>query len=189
MRVNSIQLLIEETKKCLNNGCDLAALIVALTIPDVCGNVMYPNDKNGARYRKWFDHYIGDYEQFPSDKDRPEEEQTPYMSGDVVYKLRCALLHEGTNDIASKIHIDEFNLMLGNSFRHEKTKIEQRKEYMSDNSTISHPKVVTWDINVHQLCNKIIWASEVFLEKEAKDAIIIPTIQICSEMTEVFKVK
>lgn len=113
MRVNSIRLLINETKKCLESDCDLSALIVALTIPDVCGKVLFPNDKSRDRYKKWFDRYIGDYEQSPFDKELPLEEQTPYMNGEVFYKLRCAILHEGSDDIASQIHVDAFNLMLG----------------------------------------------------------------------------
>lgn len=188
MRVNSIQLLIDETKKCLECNNHLAALIVALTIPDVCGKVLYPNDRNGQRYKKWFDLYIGNYEQCPFDKDKPKEEQMPYMNGEVFYKLRCAMLHEGSDDISNKISIDEFNLMFGKSANLETKFIEQRTDYLSDGTTKTYPKIVKWNINVHQLCQKIIWASEAFLKNEAKDK-ETPTIQIYPELNPIWKVK
>ena len=73
MRVNAIQLLIEEVADCLNKGNSLAALITALTIPDICGKVLYPQSKSGERYKKWFNEYIGNYEQSPLDKEKPKE--------------------------------------------------------------------------------------------------------------------
>jgi len=181
MRVNSIQLLIEETNKCLANGSHIAALIVALTIPDICGKILYPNDSIGQRYKKWFDLYIGDYEQSPLDKDKPKEEQLSYMNGEVFYKIRCAMLHEGSDDIAKNVHVDELNLIFGRSARLETISTEQRTDYLSNGSTITYSKVVKWDINVYQLCQKKICASRAFLKNEVKGN-DFSTIQIYPEI-------
>lgn len=189
MRVNSIQLYIDETKKCLANGNNLAALIVALTIPDICGKVLYPNDKTAEKYKKWFDSYIGDYEQSSLEKEKPESERMPYMSGDVFYKLRCSMLHEGTDDISSKIQVDNFNLLFGKSGRLESKSIEPRIGYMPDGTIGVIEKVITWDINVYQLCEKILWSAEAFLKNECPDATKIPTIQIYPEIPSIFIVK
>ena len=179
MRVNSIRLLINETKKCLESECDLSALIVALTIPDVCGKVLFPKNRTSERYKKWFDKYIGDYEQSPFEKELPVEERVPYMNGEVFYKSRCAMLHEGSDDIARKIHADEFNLMLGEKLLLGSTEVtSQRVEVLDDGSKKVRPKVVVWNVNVRDLCEKIIWAAEAFLKKEVKDSKDVPTIQV-----------
>lgn len=188
MRVNSIQLYIDETKKCLANGNNLAALIVALTIPDICGKVLYPNDKTAERYKKWFDSNIGDYEQSPLEKEKPESERMPYMNGDVFYKLRCSMLHEGTDDISFKIEVDNFNLMFGKSARLENTSINRQIHYMTDGTVQYGKKIISWDINVYQLCKKIIWSAEAFLKNECTDTTKIPTIQVFPEIPTIFRV-
>ena len=54
----------------------------------------------------------------------------------------------------------------------------QRVEVLSDGSKKVHPKVVVWNVNVRDLCEKIIWAAEAFLKKEVKDSKDAPTIQV-----------
>ena len=44
---------IQEARKCLDNGLYEAALALALTLPDICGQVEYPAIKKvGERYTK-----------------------------------------------------------------------------------------------------------------------------------------
>lgn len=188
MRVNAIQLLIEEVTDCLNKGNSLAALIAALTIPDICGKVLYPKSENGERYKKWFNEYIGNYEQSPFDKKKPKEDQLPYMNGTVIYKLRCSLLHEGTDDIGSEINIDDFNLIFYKRSISESKSIEQRTDFIGDGKRIIHPKKIKWNISVYNLCQKIVWAAKSFLENDVKDFSTIPIIQIENEIPEMFKI-
>lgn len=176
MKVNSIELFINEIHKCLSSDCELSALIVALIIPDICGKVLFPKDKTGDRYKKWFDLYIGDYEKNPSDE--LEGRQMPYMSGKNFYTLRCAMLHEGTDDIASTIQINDLILLFGQSCSLEIKTKEQGTVYLTDGTKIEHPSVVTWAINIRQLCQKIICAAEAFLKYEVDETTNIPTIQI-----------
>ncbi len=49
-----INQIIKEINACLKNGCYIAALTTALTLPDICGKVEYPNDGNSSRYKKWY---------------------------------------------------------------------------------------------------------------------------------------
>ena len=90
--------IIKEVKICLNNGCCMAGLSLALTLPDICGKAYYPELGNKRRYIKWFDEYIGEYEQDEESK----KIGLPYLSGEIVYSLRCSLLHQGNPNIKEK---------------------------------------------------------------------------------------
>lgn len=177
MKENAISLLIKEIKKSLESGNYLSALIVALTIPDICGKILYPNDRSGQRYKKWFDKYIGDYKNSPIYKDLPECIGWTKMNGDTFYELRCAILHEGSDDIADKIEVNELNFHYGKDAVVESTCIRQRTEVLLNGEKRIYPKVRTWDINVYDLCKKIVWSADAFLKNEVDNLSKLPTIQ------------
>ena len=54
---------LQEIKNCLDSGMLHSALILALTIPDICAKVEYniADDKGGKYYQKWFDENIDQY--------------------------------------------------------------------------------------------------------------------------------
>ena len=105
-----INQLITEIKAALEHGLFLVALNSALTLPDVCGKVAYPEVQGKkAKYVKWFDEHIGRYERFPDDGD---DDGMPYMSGEIVYALRCSLTHEGNPSIRLSEHnLTSFKLL------------------------------------------------------------------------------
>lgn len=94
-----VDLLIADLEKSLDNDCYFAALSLALALPDICGRAEYPHlaTSSKKRYIQWYDEYIGQYEK-PPKKDENDEDM-PYLSGEVVYQLRCSLLHQGTPNI------------------------------------------------------------------------------------------
>lgn len=99
-----IEHLIKEINSCLKNDCQIAALTMALTLPDSCGKVCYPNSKNRERYIQWYDNYITE----PQKK----FDMNPIVNGEIVYELRCALLHESNPVIHGKSEkIDKFSLI------------------------------------------------------------------------------
>lgn len=61
------------------------------------------------------DEYIGQYEKAPV---KSGETEMPYLSGEVVYQLRCSVLHQGTPNIDSSnikdetCRIDHFTLVI-----------------------------------------------------------------------------
>lgn len=77
-----------------------AALCVAVTLPDICGRLVDPSVKSSkVRYTRWLETYViaplyagtdtkGAYRRLLSERD--------------VYALRCALLHEGRDDISEQ---------------------------------------------------------------------------------------
>lgn len=103
-----IEMLIDEIDQALENRLYMVALNTALTLPDICGNAKYPNLKTAERYKKWYDEYVGQ-------KERPKKTggDMPYLSADVVYQLRCSLLHQGNPNIEKeKTGIDCFELVI-----------------------------------------------------------------------------
>lgn len=100
--------IIEEIRKCLDNDLYTAALALSLTIPDICGNIEYPKiSLSATKYKKWYREWIGKYEISSESFD----EGIPYESADVIYSLRCNMLHSGNIDIEKKCGIDNFELL------------------------------------------------------------------------------
>lgn len=97
--------LIEDINKSLDNNAYLAALSLALTLPDICGKAAYPCEKSTKRrYVDWYDDNIGQYEHPPY---KDGEQWLPYLSGELVYQLRCSMLHQGTPTIDHEQICDE----------------------------------------------------------------------------------
>jgi len=90
-----IEEIVNEINKLSLDGYPYSALGMALTLPDICGNIAYPNTGNGFRYKKWFDEYA-----LPKSGISVDE---GFMSvdGAVCYKLRCAYLHSGNFDLGN----------------------------------------------------------------------------------------
>ena len=78
-----------------------ASVILALTLPDICGNIEYPGEYSGARYKKWCEKYLE-----PKYTHQVGTTQMGYvhkfLSASDCYALRCALLHEGSDDISEQ---------------------------------------------------------------------------------------
>ena len=99
-RVDEVELNIED-------GRWQSALALALTLPDICGGIAFPElvkryrdgrvildrQKNpsrdvGTQYIRWFDEYAGKFFKVaPSDP-------SPYISGERCWQLRCEYLHQ-----------------------------------------------------------------------------------------------
>lgn len=105
--------IIDEIEQALSHNLYFAALNLALTLPDICGKAEYPNLRTGERYKKWYDEIVGVTEKPPRSEGEPE---MPYLSGEVVYSLRCSLLHEGNPNLQKNgkhpIPIDHFALVI-----------------------------------------------------------------------------
>lgn len=129
--------LLSEIDECLEHKLYMSALALALTIPDICGHILYPASKiNKFHYILWYEEFLGHYELHPDSapnvfddhdffikygkfiynyyfiagnkgfqnkglselKEWPENmgykvQDISYLSGAMVYALRCSLLH------------------------------------------------------------------------------------------------
>ena len=100
---------IQEARNCLNNGLYEAALALALTLPDICGQVEYPSiTKVGERYTEWFDNFVDPTALY--DKFFDEFGAFQLLKSQDIYKLRCSFLHSGDLDISNNT-IDRFDLV------------------------------------------------------------------------------
>ena len=71
-----------------------AALVMALAIPDICGWLETPKVGSQKRFEAWFDKYL-----LPNYKSPFHGTDYTFLSGNDCYALRCALLHEGTDEV------------------------------------------------------------------------------------------
>jgi len=74
-----------------------AALFLAITLPDVCGKLESPQAESRKRYEDWFNRYL-------SRKYAMLIDGYPvvFMAAGDVYAIRCALLHEGSDDVSEQ---------------------------------------------------------------------------------------
>lgn len=107
-----VELYVIDIANALRNKCYFSALALSLALPDICGAAEYPNETSTAkRYIEWYNKYLGEY--------MSNEEDTPFLSGEVVYNLRNTFLHTGSPNIdSSKVknernQLDKFQLLLG----------------------------------------------------------------------------
>ena len=108
-----LQKLINEIKLCAQNDCYTVALLSALALPDLCGQAEYPELRGekhaGERYKKWYQEYLGQYED--------SGEGMPYPSADVVYDLRCSLMHSLIPEVKTeKRNLADFKLAVDGSW-------------------------------------------------------------------------
>ena len=145
-----VQKIINDIKAALDHDLYYAALISALTLPDICGKVAFPNEKAGKRYIDWYNQEIGYCERNPN----PQiHEKMPYLSGEVMYSLRCSLLHSGIPNVDNdqlikkgELPIDFFVL-----------KIEKQKEYnfysdTSEVSTLAGQHRRSYTMSIRRIC-------------------------------------
>ena len=147
---------IEEIRKCLEAGLFLTALSLSLTLPDMCGRAEYPEykDQSKKRYIKWFDNYVPGYKKTES----PYTKDLPFLSGEVVYQLRCDLLHSGNPNI-NKNEIKEIDNKI------DRFEIEYGGGLLGDTSMVSYgadlmPRSRAYYLNMDLLCNRLCNAAE-----------------------------
>ncbi|WP_246010437.1 MULTISPECIES: hypothetical protein [Bacillaceae] len=98
---------IKDIRLALYNQNYQAALALSLTLPDICGQIEYPNLKRrdgrrniGQQYATWFNDWVNHYYADPTGwTDDYSKAKSPIFTGEMCYSLRCSFLHEGNSDI------------------------------------------------------------------------------------------
>lgn len=129
-----VQRLVDDIRAALDNDLYFAALSTALTLPDICGKAEYPNENSTKKsYIDWYNNEIGRYEKNPH---QSTKEEMPYLSGEVIYSLRCSLLHAGNPNV-DNAQLTKKNASL--LIDHFVLKVEKKKDFdiYSDSSGIS----------------------------------------------------
>lgn len=139
--------LIEDMSHALDANCYLAALSIALMLPDICGRAEFPDEGTGKRYKGWFDRYVAPYEKCPfNGKDNTE---MPFLSGELVYQLRNAYLHQGNPNVEEDSVKEERN-----KIDHFQLVIERKNEFdiYADASGIRNDGFRSYQLNIQRLC-------------------------------------
>lgn len=160
--------IINEIKSAINNEEFLAALALALTLPDTCGKAEFPTVKgNRDRYIRWYDKYVGEYEKPPksnrnSNSVNNQFDDMPYMSGEVIYSLRCSFLHQETPSIEknsihdSRCKVTHFSLIIAGAVNGGSSSVSS--------SSIMNSEERTLEINIVNLCSKLCNVAKVYYE-------------------------
>lgn len=114
--------IIEIIEDANSKNCPLPALALALTLPDICSQIEYPNETNvGYRYRQWYNNHIHKREEFHHlqntyyAKVHGEENVLAHFNGYVCYKLRCLLLHQGDSALYGEVKYDDLYFHIDSS--------------------------------------------------------------------------
>jgi len=86
-------------EKSLSTGNHYGALVVALTLPDICGWVEGQYARSKDRYVSFFNAYMSVHYCHPVG---PAQTLTTFLTGDDFYALRCSVVHEGRDDITTQ---------------------------------------------------------------------------------------
>ena len=93
-----MQRFVSAIRKSIQDQNWLAAVFVALNMPDICSAVQNPYERNvGNRYRQWFNRYL---------KQKYKVGLTEFTAED-CYQFRCKCLHQG---ILMRDNGEKFNL-------------------------------------------------------------------------------
>lgn len=135
--------LIDSVRQSLQSNNYYSALFVSISIPAICASLEYGKSHN-KEYALWFDKNL------PTYKD--------YLSGNDCYALRCALLHEGSDDTSqhrAKEVIEKYAFTVSGPHRFKFTGCVF-------NGISVPPSLI---LNVEIFCNDILQAAEDWLEK------------------------
>lgn len=76
-----------------------SVLFISLSLPDICGKIDEPKLGSKQRTINWFNKYL---KKIYTVKIGPDRFEHTFLSGSDFYALRCAYLHEGSDDITSQ---------------------------------------------------------------------------------------
>ena len=169
-----LERIIREIRQCLENECLLAGLALALTLPDICGKAEFPQENSSKkRYIQWYDEIVGITEKPPKSTKRNTE--MPYLSGEVIYSLRCQFLHQGTPNIeAAKIKedackIDNFTLLFQKKNSLDLYSDSAAVFYCGTDPDGNNPihQLRSYEVNVRRLCMILCACAEGYYKENA----------------------
>nr|MBV6631350.1 hypothetical protein [Oceanococcus sp. HetDA_MAG_MS8] len=108
-----MQELIAAIDSNIATGNWYSALFVALSLPDVCGKIEYPERHGSQRnYADWFNRFVADRY---THRVGAGAREVVFLSGNDCYALRCAYLHEGSDDVTrqrAREAVDKFHFIV-----------------------------------------------------------------------------
>lgn len=135
-------------KQSLDSENYCAAMFMIVAIPDICV-ALQEGKTTGEKYISWFENNLPQF--------------NGYMSGKDCYAFRCALLHEGKDEIldhhSKKDYLDKFIILTSKSPK------SAHRSVLGDLSYASGPQPNRIFINIHKFSEEVINAAQVFICK------------------------
>lgn len=128
-------------------------MALALTLPDICSQIEYPEiETTSDRYKKWITEKMDKFDNPANYKGKKWKDYKtyPYLGAKNIYALRCALFHESNPSVKVK-KTNKFTLYGDQSGLGERVStVDEYTEY---------------SVNVVDLCKRICCCAEVSYEK------------------------
>ncbi|WP_444932878.1 hypothetical protein [Microbulbifer sp. JTAC008] len=123
------------------------ALFMALTMPDICGKITYPEiEYSGPRYKEWFNANLSQI-----NKSNIMGKEVVFLTASDCWALRCSLLHAGTDDITEQRAQEVLE-------KFEFTTLGMHRIHINNILTL----------NIKAFCNEVIQAVEAWYEPIAE---------------------
>lgn len=170
--------LTASIRKAIECECYYPALALALTVPDICGQIAHPElvykegrrkgqRKVGDQYSAWFDENVAQYCTYHH---YPGGETKHVLTGKMCYNLRCKVLHEGHDRIDGWDEVEDgpdstckFTLCVhGSSCVYDET--------IADEQTKASPCVHHIKIDIGELCTLLCDCADAFVKQVGEEA-------------------
>lgn len=167
---------LQEIENLLSSKFYQAALALALTVPDICGKVEFPKEGVHDRYTKWFAlHVEHNFEpvHLPEDEnDAAPDYSKRALNGEMCYRLRCAFLHSGSDDINETRQVAPINAgdYPDYSVTFDFVLSEDKTEFTCGTDDREKSKHFTYYIAIPKLCRCICTAAKECIRKYSKEA-------------------
>ena len=166
---NPIEQTIDTMNRALENQEYFVALTMALIIPDLCSQIQYPNEEYvSKRYKQWYKEWLG-----PTKDELEFIDDSPYLSADLVYELRNAVVHSASSDIKYN-HVHQTQ----NQLTKFSILIEKKNDcdIYANHSSITRNNVGTeereYTLNLRGFCKKMTDVANVFMRKNSNDILL-----------------
>ncbi len=152
---------LKAVRKAYEEGLYEPALALALTLPDICAAIEFPNiEYVGERYIKWSNSHI--FSENPSNINEN-------FAGAALYQLRCNFLHSGNSDIYkdtgnpnARVVIKKFDLMLPKENDEGVGELLLQTMTWKDDQT--QEETYTVKMNLRHIVDEICYAASAFYE-------------------------
>lgn len=146
--------MIKEIRIALQHELYIIVLAAALTLPDICGQAEYRQDKKvKSRYTKWLQVYaasrkFGEHQNGLIDS----------LTANDIYKLRCSFLHQGSSNIDT---LEYFELVKIDSYKASQFQIFSERKLCDDDRK---PGSRIISVNIVTLCELLCNSAEEYYD-------------------------
>ena len=159
--MSTFEYKVQSVRKAFNTGLYESALALALTLPDICAIIEYPNiTLVGERYIKWSNSHI-----FIDNPSNVNEN----FAGAALYQLRCNFLHSGSSDIhknsgspTGQVYIKHFSLMKPKVNKEGSGELLVQAAVLKDTDT--QEEIYAVKMNLRYIIEQICDTAELFYE-------------------------